>query len=335
MSNNQFLNSIDKEFKRQQNHGRCLHFLDGKTCNQFIKAHSIQKRGQLDLIAEEGHVYRLYPDNSGQVKPKKIGINKATTFYGFCQHHDNKLFELIDNYPLKPDKQQIALYAYRCLCREYFIKRNNMVVLNKFKNKIDLTQNQSSWIELYLYATCLGFKRLTYHKRYFDDAFKNKDFNDFEFISFFSGYPDNVQLSGLIFPEFDFSGEKLQDLVDTSTPLDLITFFTAPSHEGGWTFTFCWHASSHNICFLFIKSLVSCIQAGMKIEDALLRLTFSCCENHAFRISWWDGLREDFKQEIILRFSSMANARISTPSDYLMRGCENIANWKFEHFWYS
>jgi hypothetical protein len=65
MPNNQFLNSIDKEFKRQQSHGRCLHFLDGKTCNQFIKVHSIQKRGQLDLIAEEGHVYRLYPDNSG------------------------------------------------------------------------------------------------------------------------------------------------------------------------------------------------------------------------------------------------------------------------------
>jgi hypothetical protein len=58
-----------------------------------------------------------------EVKPKKIGINKATTFYGFCQHHDNKLFELIDNYPLKPDKQQMALYAYRCLCREYFFKK--------------------------------------------------------------------------------------------------------------------------------------------------------------------------------------------------------------------
>lgn len=47
--------------KRKQNQlkGRCLHYEAGERCNEFINAHSIQKKGMLAIIAENGQVYGI------------------------------------------------------------------------------------------------------------------------------------------------------------------------------------------------------------------------------------------------------------------------------------
>ncbi|TPQ25920.1 hypothetical protein, partial [Methylomonas koyamae] len=149
----QFLKDYIGEIKRQTNRGRCLHYLNGERCNEIISAHSIQKKGQLSLIAEDGHVYRLSTDQAilqrtgGVPDFKKVGVNRASTFLGFCKHHDNKLFERIDNFSLGPAKEQIALYAYRCLCREYFVKENAVAVLRKMKDHPELDAPRRQFLE--------------------------------------------------------------------------------------------------------------------------------------------------------------------------------------------
>uniref|UniRef100_UPI001C3F336A hypothetical protein n=1 Tax=Azohydromonas lata TaxID=45677 RepID=UPI001C3F336A len=147
-----FIGEFQRESKRQSNRGRCLHHSSGVRCNEIISAHSIQNKGQLHLIAEEGHVYRLNADLStlnktnGLAEPKKIGIKQASTFAGFCKHHDNALFEPIDNQPLSRNKKQVALYAYRCICRELFVKENAATVMEKMKSYPDLSTDQASML---------------------------------------------------------------------------------------------------------------------------------------------------------------------------------------------
>lgn len=78
-----FANAHQAVMKRQSKKGRCLHFTDGIQCNEIISAHSIQKRGQLGLIAEAGHVYRLNADLStlketgGKPLPKNWGESRV------------------------------------------------------------------------------------------------------------------------------------------------------------------------------------------------------------------------------------------------------------------
>jgi hypothetical protein len=139
-----------------------------------------------------------------------------------------------------------------------------------------------------------------------------------------------LQLSGLLYPNFSFTGEILQRLENWASPLDLITFFTAPI-AGGWCFGFAWHVTSQNTCEPFVNSLVTHIGNGGKCEDALLRFTFSCCENHAFRISWWDSLPEKSKSTLLERVHLMISPSVPIPQEYLTQGCEGIANWNFEH----
>ncbi len=325
-----------KETKRQRDRGRCLHFADGVQCNQIISAHSIQRRGQLSLIAEDGHVFRLNADLSTLQKtkgipiPKKIGVKKASAFAGFCKHHDNALFERIDNCPLEPSKTQVALYAYRSLCRELFVKENAVRALEALKRHPELHSGSKPLLESSLLGFSLGLARLRHHKQYYDEALRGKAFDEFEFTCFTSTSNCSLQLSGVLYPDFDFLGHRLQDLANWPSPHDLITFFTAPTSDG-WGFGFGWHRSSNRSCVPFMQSLTSQVSDGQRLEDALLRFSVSCCENHAFRILWWNSLTAEARLAIIGRTLLMWHPYIAVPANYLVSGCEAIAQWKFEH----
>ena len=190
-----FLADYHRESKRQQQRGRCLHYYDGARCNEIILAHSIQKKGQLSLIAEDRHVYRFSADLStlqktgGIPQMKRVGLNKATTFAGFCKHHDNSLFEAIDNYPFEPNKRQAALYSYRCICREYFVKENAVQVLERMRQHSELNAERKSFLRSSHIGHSLGLAGLTHHKSLYEEAFQIVDYDQFEFTCFTSSSP--------------------------------------------------------------------------------------------------------------------------------------------------
>jgi len=327
---------FQREMKRQLARGRCLHFESGERCNEIIAAHSIQKSGQLTNIAENGHVYRMSAELSvlkktgGVPEPRKVGLNKVSTFAGFCKHHDNALFEPIDNWPLVPTSEQVALYAYRCLCREYFVKENAVRLFANLQDHPDLDSQLEALVVSSLAGHSIGLEGLKYHKAMHERALQSGRFHEFEFTVFTSRAPCALQMSGLLYPDFDFTGQRLQDISNTTTEPDLITFFTAPTRDG-WAFCFAWHISSSRSCKALLQSLASVVHSGGKLQDALLRFSLSCCENHAFRISWWDGLPAEAKAALVERISIMASPYLPVPSTYLKVGCEDIADWSFEN----
>lgn len=166
-----FIKDYLSQLKRESNRGRCLHYSDGVQCNEIIDAHSIQKRGQLANIAESGHVYRLDASmavlrtSGGLPTFKKVGLNKASTFAGFCKQHDNSLFEPIDNGPLLLDHRQVALYAYRCLCREFFVKENAVRALNTIVQHAELDSDVRAFFQATQIGHTSGFNGLLHHKR--------------------------------------------------------------------------------------------------------------------------------------------------------------------------
>jgi hypothetical protein len=108
--------------------GRCLHYDADQRCSRAIHAHSIQQNGSLSLIADLGHVYAVSSNfddvrrHRGALSYTRQGIQRVSTFRGFCREHDEQLFRPIDTAPLIPTARQVLLYAYRALCREAFVK---------------------------------------------------------------------------------------------------------------------------------------------------------------------------------------------------------------------
>ena len=321
-----------KNTKELDSKGRCLHFDSGNQCDNIIAAHSIQKSGQLKHIAENNHVMRVNSSlgalikNEGKPSISKVGWNKASTFNGFCKKHDNDLFKPIDEHSLLPNSYQIMLYAYRCLCREYFVKENSRDLAKEYANdsrtKSPMTMGNSE-------GTDKGFNTLKYHKQAFDASLENGSYDDIVYVCFSSDDAWHIQFSGLFYPDFDFMGRGLQDLGNLDHHWDLVTFFTAPMSTG-WAFVLAWHKNSHEACSIFTSSLAESMQNGKKVEDSLFRLGISCCENHAFRPSWWDGLTKEDKNRILAVVQDLMHPLMPIRPNYLANGLEGIASWSYD-----
>ena len=84
--------------------GYCLHpQASANNCSgKIIRAHTVQRKGGLIAIAEDGHV--ISPKhgmedifrNDGKLVPRALGVREASTFAGFCSTHDDQLFSPIE-----------------------------------------------------------------------------------------------------------------------------------------------------------------------------------------------------------------------------------------------
>jgi len=104
------------------------------TCaNTAIRAHSVQKSTALSFIEEAGHVCELKMKivvDEPACEFAKVGRNNASTFTGFCNGHDTKIFLPIDTKPLDPeDAEQLFLIAYRSVTRELHVVMESAVRL--------------------------------------------------------------------------------------------------------------------------------------------------------------------------------------------------------------
>lgn len=97
----------------------------------IIKAHTVQKKGGLSEIAENGNVYTFNGFNPEFLNifsarnnlelgrssdtgnhfwpgPELIGINRASTITAFCSEHDREIFAPIDMGRIVPTSEQIT-----------------------------------------------------------------------------------------------------------------------------------------------------------------------------------------------------------------------------------
>lgn len=328
------MSEVLSELKRNKNRGRCLHYNAGERCNRIVRAHSVQKKGQLSRIAVDGHVYTPSANlsstaaHSGNDVYGKTGIKKVSTFLGFCGYHDNKLFAPIDNDVLVPTQEQVFLYGYRSLCREYFVKENAL----RTAENTPLRKTAPPVVVEMLDALTVGFHNgldnLTRHKQSFDESLRSQSFSDLSYVLFVSSDPQAIAFSSLISPDFDFQGRPLQNLSDLHRPLDLLTFCSAPV-DSGWGFLLAWHESSRGVCRKFIDSLFAATEEGSDAEALLFRLMLHG-ENHAVSPEWWEGLTHDAREVISATFSDAVDPFADIPSDWLLNGVPDYSGWRFD-----
>lgn len=108
------------KLKNESRYKECFH--GGKSCSsRIIKAHSIQRNRILNKISDNGHVlvFRL-SDSVWGFELSETGNAVASTFSGFCNHHDTEIFSPIENFNYSPnDQEQEFLYAYRASALTY------------------------------------------------------------------------------------------------------------------------------------------------------------------------------------------------------------------------
>lgn len=316
--------------------GKCLHFNAGEECDFIINAHSVQKSQSLTAIAKDSHIYALANkiELDGNLTVQKKSIQKFSIFRGFCKYHDNRVFEPIDNAPLEPNSHQAALYAYRSLCRELYVKENALTLFDKQLSELKENNRTKRFISDLKAGTENGLRPLRHKKLKLDQALKDESYQSIRYVALECNNPPVISFSGIFYPEFDFQGRPLQDLSVIGQNFSLMTFCSAPTHYG-WAVIFSWHNSDDHICMKFINSLKELVKSSSNLGDAVFRLVITCCENVAYSPDWWESLDAHTKDELTDTMRINSDPWIPITHSYLMSGLEDIVQWEFNRVYSS
>lgn len=270
-------------------------------CSATItKAHTVQKNGGLVAIAEGSHVLTVKPvmkemiKTKGDPQPRRIGVNLASVFPGFCSHHDSSLFKPIEGKSLTLDARTAFLFSYRAVAYERFSKEA------QYKFNLHLRETDSGmpfWkqaaIQSYLYNSKIGLeigvRDVNRWKDQFDEKLLAQSYDDFHFVAFRFDRVLPVVACGAFHPEFDFDGTRLQQLAQDIFDLDHITL-TVTTFEEQTVVVFGWIGPQHGPAKQLTDSFLAIDNA--RKADALVRLLFIHTDNLFLKPSWWEALPE-------------------------------------------
>ncbi|MCE8021281.1 SEC-C domain-containing protein [Halomonas sp. MCCC 1A11036] len=273
---------------------------------KIINAHTISKSGSLKEISENGHVMGTKPSLAGLIKSdgklalEKVGINKASTFTGFCSAHDKNIFSPLEDEKITLSDKQLFLLAYRGFCRELFHKEQNKETANLMKES-DRGQDQMLQAMLQGYAGAydsgvdLALRDLGFIKKEMDSILVSEDYSKINHCVFELDATPKILVSAMITPEMDFQGNELQRLGLQNEVYEYV-IFNCISYENKGCFVFSWLASNEKHCDRFIESLLKL--DNVQVSDALVRFCYSFSENTWASPSWWNSLSEEEKNSI-------------------------------------
>ena len=176
-------NEINKIFKNNFSYKSCLHQGVSNCDGSIIKAHSISKKGSLQYISDNQHVYGMKFEING-FNFKKIGIGNASTFTGFCKWHDEILFSSFEKNNFEKTSKQLFDLCYRAICIEYNAMQSVSNLLTLIKKSTDNSKDILSQITFQIEINSqiafynLGLKYSNYYKRKMEESYKKNNYDN-------------------------------------------------------------------------------------------------------------------------------------------------------------
>jgi len=327
-----------KEFRNAFGKRECLvpNELHDRCDGHIVKAHTVPKSGSLKHIARDGHVYAFMPSlekiikNNGVIYPELVGVNNASTFTGFCARHDNELFLKLEDQEFIGSREQCFLLGYRAVAREFFAKKAS-ASLQELRNNMDRGRTLEDQLGIQTLAfffnmgVSAGLKDSEHHKELYDQVLLSNQFDSVRSLRISIDGPPPVMASGGIFPEVDFKGNELQDLLDLEMTPDQINFTSFFGGNYGEV-VFTWLPESDKTCNRFIESLTDLKEK--ELTNALIRFLFEFCENVFISPDWWESLSEAKKKELIRRMAASASPENGRKKDCLIDDGFSFDVWK-------
>ncbi len=294
--------------------GYCLHPEAGAvTCgSKIIRAHTVQRRGGLAAIAEDGHVispkrgFRDIFKNEGEIVPRPHGVRDASTFMGFCEAHDDKLFAPIEKTPVTLSKKAGFLLSFRAICYELFMKHAALrsVEIHRQADKgqpFDIQCEIQQFLHFYREGIKRGLRDLESWKGKYDAAYLTGNLDEFSFygVMFSNALP--IVACGAFYPEFDFAGNCLQIISRGDSAFEHVCL-NLTVVGGKSVAVLGWAGEPDGPADQFVNSF----RALPKDVTANAAFYLACehLENTYFCPSWWNSQTDTAREHLVGRFRS-------------------------------
>ena len=312
-----------REFQK----GYCSHpEASSDNCSdKIVRAHTVQRGGGIAAIAENGHVVSAKSaaqdlvKNRGAFVPREVGVRSASTFVGFCDKHDNSMFQPVEKRSVLLTPQSCFLFGFRALSYELFSKRAELRSMAMMR-ELDAGQSfayQCRWqqgMNLREYGAKRALADCEGWKNRYDKIFLDGQFEEYRFVgvSYSSVVP--VVGCGAFHPEFDFAGNALQKISRGTAPhehvgLNLTVLNGRSVLVIGWIEGPDGPAESFGRSFADVPDEQ---KANMGIQLAVEHI-----ENIFIKPSWWYSLSDTVRDALVTRMRSGGVSAPDRQSDCL------------------
>lgn len=319
---------IEKEFKRVLTRRQCLApSAWTEDCSaQISRAHTVPRSSSLALIARDGHVYGFrgsvtdFERTGGEIRPRLVGINKASTFTGLCSEHDRSIFAPVETEIFRATQEQCFLLCYRGLICEIF-EKTAMASLMPLNRRMDRGKSvdQQHMIQEYMAAMETGYSLAAadenYLKRTYDEILVTSNYHRARGYIVELAEAPPVMCSSSFYPEEDFEGNEMQDLDDYDRVPHSISLTSFHGGKHG-AVVLSWIDEHDPVCIPFVKSLHRIRDSAL--TSALIKLLFMPVGNVYIQPQWWEALSSVSREGLLKRIHIWAHPLVPVPPGFLM-----------------
>lgn len=286
-----------KAFKNLSRIDECFHHNKSECQGAIKQAHSIQRNGRLSII--EGNVNgnkMIYSSTSYDVDenyPIKtlipIGKKEASTFFGFCDYHDSKLFSPIENFPFDSSDKHCFLHSYRSFAHTYHRKKEEHKMLTTPSKHLEIYTPNDLYYKIK--GVELGLADLEFYKQKLDQMLDNEEYDGLEYYVYTLPRSYPIAFSGAFTPYFTPNGIVVNDIneAENPEPFKNIMLTVLPDKEQTIIIFACFPEDQK--CVLYLDELEL---LGNKKEERLKRVVssiiISAGENFFFAPAVWNIL---------------------------------------------
>lgn len=283
--------------------------LRSECTNKIINAHTVSKSSSLKEISVDGHVLSFYSNaqeniKAGKLSPTKIGINKASTFTGFCSHHDKTLFSPIEDSAFGINSEHCFLVAYRAVSSEVYVKNAASKVFHDVKG-FDKGRPLNQQIAFQQFAgsayngNYLTKNDLAYIKGKLDMMFTEEKVSQLKHVVFELERPPAIMGSAIVAPKFGFDGKSIQRFSQNVKNIpDYIVINSFSNTEKGYI-VLSWLQEHATTAHKLIKQFAEKNLAS----DHLAIFMISLIENIYMHPIWWESLESELQKYVCDVFS--------------------------------
>lgn len=309
-----------REFQKKPVLGRCM-FWSGACDVPPVGSHLLA-RSWLERIADNtNHVVQIgfgtenLSNQPAKISSRRVGINNATTFPGFCEKHDNEMFACLERNTFTASPEQLLALRYRSVCRESCAK--HQMVGCHLPRALD-----EAAPPLFVMGIAAEMRRcmLLLTEKQALEAMLNNGSSLASYVVRFGKIP-SVLTSATIYPLATFTGRTLE------FRQEWVTVSIIPTTTGGWA-VFSWSKNLPKNSSLLVKSFTKVPRAFQ--TEALLNLVFEVSENHAISPTWWEQISDHHRLDLMKRFgrSFTVVGDNRPPADTLLVSAKQWVDWQ-------
>jgi hypothetical protein len=287
----------------------CLGFTKDD-CRPLIKnAHALQNNRILNRISEQGHVFNISSNISKKgidADFKKISKNKASTFFGFCDFHDNELFKPIEQKEYKNEEIQNFLFGFRGFCLEYHRKIRKLNTLrNNFKASPGFMLSPIA-VQLYRNSEFDIADSQTEYETFRKDYF-NKDFNKLRTIHRRLNKEVEFAVSSSFAVKDDLHGNVINDIYSVNSEIVPNIHLNIFPVDGETVIILSYHNNYDSIYSKYFDELRELSDEDLEIHLNFLVINYT--ENIFFSPRLLKKLSDEQKRSLLASFQSSMDAQ--------------------------